>query len=132
MDWDNHQFIIFRVLSDTSISLIFILMFGNLFIPSDPNDKIKLQNTYNKVQRIIYIITFLLCLLDAFRIEIQTSNLQYGMFIAIAGSFAQSINYFFRKQYSLKKKVVISFFFILGIGIIMFEFFYEWITTFQR
>jgi hypothetical protein len=129
MDWFDKKFILFRVLSSVSMSLIFILWSDWLLRTSIKDDEIILQKEYIKGQRIIYAITFLLCLLDTIRIEmLSPGRVELGANIVIAGAIAQYVNYSLRKKHSLQKRLLILFFSFISIGIFMFGPLYEWIT----
>lgn len=129
MDWYDKKFIIFRVLSSVSMSVIFIVWSDWLLLTSITDDEIILQKTYIRVQNIIYVITFLLCLLDAIRIEmVSPGRVELGANIAIAGAIAQYVNYSLRKKHSLQKRLLILFFSFIGISFFMFGLIYVWIT----
>jgi hypothetical protein len=114
---------ILRVISDFCFSSILVMIFGNIFL-SSINDEIKLQKTYSTIQRFIFVITLILCFLEAVRIEMLTpSRVAMGTNIVVAGAVAQYGNFILRKHSSILKRTIITGCLFLVMGAFTYSFF---------
>lgn len=130
LNWYHPQFISLRIIRDFCFGLILTLVFQDGFFVTNIEDEIKLQKTYRTIQRFIFAITLLLCFLEAVRSELFTpSKVALGTNILIAGAVAQYGNIILRKQSSILKKTVLTCCLLLGMGVFLFGFFYEWMQV---